>query len=353
MDFSTLPHPNNIMAGFCVTLLIWYCLSRKWGSVGKAKLGKLAPEAAGGWPIFGHLPLLKGPMPSHHILGAMADQYGPIFTIRLGWHQGLVVSSSEMAKECFTINDLGLASRPKLIIGKHMGYNYALFANAPHGPYWREIRKIATVELLSSRRLELLKHIRVSEVTTFLKELHKHWNTITERTKDDIVLVEMKQWFGDLNLNVILRMIAGKRYSTANNYDVSGCDDHENEGQQVQKAIKEFLDLFGTFVPGDVIPYLRWLDLGGYEKAMKKTAKELDGFLSEWLDEHKRKKGRADVVEDDENRNEKDFMDVMLSLLEGSNLAGYDPDTVNKATSLVCVLIMFILSSTAMYVVFN
>ena len=82
----------------------------------------------------------------------------------------------------------------------------------------------------------------------------------------------------------------------------------------------------------DAIPFLGWLDLGGHEKAMKKTAKELDGILGEWLEEHKRRRVSGKTKE-------QDFMDVMLSVdTDGADLGGYDPDTVNKATCLVCVL---------------
>jgi hypothetical protein len=82
-------------------------------------------------------------------------------------------------------------------------------------------------------------------------------------------------------------------------------------------------------VVSDTIPYLGWLDLGGHEKAMKKAAKELDGLLGKWLEEQKRKR----VVGED--KEEKDFMDVMLSVLDGKDVADYDADTINKATCLV------------------
>lgn len=293
--------------------------------------GKTPPQALGGWPLFGHLPLLKGPKPSHITLGAMADRYGPIFGIRVGVHRGLVVSSSEMAKECFTTNDLALASRPNLLAAKHLGYNYAMFGLAPHGPFWREIRKIATVELLSNRRLEILKQIRISEVATFLKELHNHWITKgnSDNPNSSLVSVEMKQRFSDLTLNVILRMVAGKRYSA----DANDVDDVK-KARLIQKELKEFFNLIGLFVPGDAVPGLGWLDLGGYVKAMKKTAKELDGIIGEWLEEHKRKRA---LLNNEEREKEHDFMDVMLSVLDGPELGGFDADTINKATVLILI----------------
>ena len=92
----------------------------------------------------------------------------------------------------------------------------------------------------------------------------------------------------------------------------------------------EFFRLTGTFVLGDAIPWLRWFDFGGHEKAMKKTAKELDQILEGLLDEHKRMKRLASESD------EQDFMGVMLSYLDGTEeISGYDADTVNKSTCLV------------------
>jgi hypothetical protein len=54
-----------------------------------------------------------------------------------------------MAMECFTTNDLAVTLRPQLVAAKHMGYGYnsAVFGLAPYGSFWRELRKIATLEL--------------------------------------------------------------------------------------------------------------------------------------------------------------------------------------------------------------
>ncbi|KAM7485745.1 hypothetical protein LguiA_001754 [Lonicera macranthoides] len=57
----------------------------------------------------------------------MADKYGPIFTFKLGIHQVLVVSDSNLAKECLTTNDKAFANRPKSVAVELMGYNYAMF----------------------------------------------------------------------------------------------------------------------------------------------------------------------------------------------------------------------------------
>ena len=125
-----------------------------------------APEPCGAWPIIGHLHLLGGKEQLlYRTLGEMANRYGPAMSLRLGSSEAFVVSSFEVAKECFTVNDKALASRPMTAAAKHMGYNYAVFGFAPYSSFWREMRKIATIELLSNRRLQMLKHVRVSEIS--------------------------------------------------------------------------------------------------------------------------------------------------------------------------------------------
>jgi hypothetical protein len=249
----------------------------------------------------------------------MADKYGSIFTIRLGVHRALIMSSWEIAKECFTTNDKAFAGRPKSIATQLMGYNYAMFGFSPCGPYWRQVRKIATLELLSNHRLEMFKDIRVSEVNTSIKEIYEVW------VKNNNMMVEMKRWFGSTTLNILFRMVVGKRF------DGTATKDEINEdNDQWRKSIRDFFELSGTLVVADALPYLRWLDLGGYERAMKRTAKEFDDVVEGWLEEHKQRKVSGEV------KGHQDFMDLMLSIVNDEEISKYyDVDTITKATCLV------------------
>ncbi|OMO74937.1 Cytochrome P450 [Corchorus olitorius] len=306
---------------FCYKVLLG---KRKTNVGGKTRI---APQPKGAWPILGHLHLLGGSdQLLYRTLGAMADKYGPAFTIRLGSRNAFVVSSWEVVKECFTINDKALASRPTTVAAKHMGYNYAVFGFAPYSRFWREMRKIATVELLSNRRLEMLKHVRNSEVDMGMRELYNSCN----KNGSNPVLVELKQWLEDMTLNVIVRMVAGKRYFGAS----AVCDD--GEARRCQKAIGQFFRLIGIFVVSDALPFLRCLDVQGHEKEMKKTAKELDDLLEGWLKEHRERR----VSGGTKTEGEQDFIDVMLSLHEEGQLSNfqYDADTSIKSTCLALIL---------------
>ncbi|KAG8654707.1 cytochrome P450 CYP82D47 [Manihot esculenta] len=317
-----LSFPSNAMANSILIILICsliFWISRRISrTIGKKKA---APEAGGAWPLIGHLHHLGGPQPPHIVLGNMADKYGPIFTIKMGMYRSLVVSNWEIAKECLTINDKAFANRPKILAMDLLGYDRAMFGFGSYGTYWRQTRKIATLELLSNHRLEKLKHVRESEVRMALKELFKLWEK--KKNNSNVVLVEMKRWFADITSNVILRIVFGKSvgYETTN---------EREENEKLKEALRDFFDLSGRFVAADAIPFLRWLDIGGYERAMKKTAKHLDLVVEGWLKEHKEKKASGFKKE------EEDFMDLMLGILDDDAAAalGRDSDTLNKAMTL-------------------
>ncbi|KAI9118041.1 hypothetical protein K1719_010373 [Acacia pycnantha] len=135
---STIPFT---ILGLLIFVYTLFSISRSREN--KTTPRKPPPAAGGAWPVIGHLHLLGGPEPPHITLGNMADKYGPIFTVRLGVHQTLIVNSWEIAKECFTVNDRAFASRPKLVAFEVMGYNFGMIGLSPYGAYWRHVRKIA------------------------------------------------------------------------------------------------------------------------------------------------------------------------------------------------------------------
>ncbi|KAL9418728.1 hypothetical protein AB3S75_036641 [Citrus x aurantiifolia] len=280
----------------------------------KKKQAQRAPRAGGAWPLIGHLHLLGGPEPAHRVLGDMADKYGPIFTMKLGVKQALVVSNWEIATDCFTTNDKAFASRPQTMAMELLGYNFSVISFAPYGNYWRQSRKIATIELLS-------QHVRESEVKAAIQRLYK--NCISSSSSRKVVLVDMIHWIEGTVLDILLRIIAGKRHTS-----------QSEEANDWQQQIKKIAALFGQFVVSDALPFLRRLDIGGYERLMSKTAKYFDIILQEWVDEHKMKRVSGEVKGDE------DFIYVLMSLLDDNaeQLPDRDADTVIKAICLSLIV---------------
>lgn len=233
------------------------------------------PPSPPSLPVIGHLHHLKKPV--HRTLLSLSRTYGPVLSLRFGIRGVVVVSSVPVAEECFTQNDVVLANRPKFILGKYLGYNYTTVAGAPYGNHWRNLRRIGAVEIFSSHRLDTSLGIRKDEVQRLLRKLLR-W-----QSGGDFVRVGLRAALTELTFNVMMRMMAGKRYYGEDVSDVE-------EAATFRDIIKEILKCSGSSYPGDFLPPLRWIDYGGYMKRMLGLGKKTDGFLQGLIDEHRKKK---------------------------------------------------------------
>lgn len=167
-----------------ITFSLYFQCRRKRNNPMKKPL----PEASGGWPLVGHLFLLSGPEPLHITLSKMADKYGPIFSIRLGSRRGLIVNSSEIVKECYRTNDIAFSNRQKTAAIGLMGYNFAMVGFSNYGAYWRELRKISVLRLLSNKKVVALGSARESQIKALMRSLNEYCSEKKVTTKN-IMLV--------------------------------------------------------------------------------------------------------------------------------------------------------------------
>ncbi|KAF3657574.1 putative diphthamide biosynthesis protein 2-like [Capsicum annuum] len=312
------------------------------------QIGRIsAAEISGGLPVIGHLLQFSvtDNIPLHRKLSSLADKYGPIFTFRLGIPRVLVVSSYDAVKDCLNINDKVFAARPGSLVGEYIGYSNAMLFFASYGDYWRKIRKIVIKGVLSSSRLEKLRDVRVSEVKTSITELYILFPITGDRLTfsgenldfpmtggDFQVKVNITNWIEKLTLSLIVKMIAGKSYGR-----VEKGGNEEEEVERFKKALKDFVYTTMEFVLWDAfpIPLFKWIDFQGHVKFMKRTFKDIDCVLQNWLDEHVKKRESVDFVDG----NEEDFIDVMLSMISNEDFVdGYSRETTIKATALSMVV---------------
>ncbi|KAL6207905.1 hypothetical protein ACLB2K_018858 [Fragaria x ananassa] len=259
------------------------------------KANRLLPPSPGlSLPVIGHLYLLKKPL--HRTLAKVADRYGPIVYIKFGSRPVILVSSPSAAGECFTKHDVAFANRPKLLAGKYLGYNYTTVTWASYGSHWRNLRRIASLELLSSNRLQMLQGIRVDEVRSLICRLSRGSNGGKFQS------LEMKSKFFELTLNVMMRMIAGKRYYGE---DIA----ESEEAKQFQQIVAETFQLSGAGNAADFLPVLNYVGVSKLEKKLIILQKKRDKFLQDLIDQHRQKQSGSAL----EHRS-KTMVDVMLSL---------------------------------------
>uniref|UniRef100_R7W4G5 Flavonoid 3',5'-hydroxylase 1 n=1 Tax=Aegilops tauschii TaxID=37682 RepID=R7W4G5_AEGTA len=90
-------------------------------------------------------------------------------------------------------------------------------------------------------------------------------------------VVVLKDYLSTVSLNVITRMVMGKKYLEKEVRDEAGAVITTPE--EFKWMIDELFLLNGVLNIGDSIPWLDWMDLQGYIKRMKKLSKMFDRFL--------------------------------------------------------------------------
>ncbi|CAA2964771.1 cytochrome P450 81E8-like [Olea europaea subsp. europaea] len=240
---------------------------------------KLPPSPLPALPVIGHLHLLKQPL--HRTLHSLSEKLGPIFSLRFGTLLVVVVSSPKAAEECFTKNDIVFANRPRFVMGKYIAYNYTSLVTAPYGEHWRNLRRLSSVEIFSSSRLNMFLSIRQDEIKRLLQKLYKN-------THSDFAKVELKSMFTDLSFNIIMRMVTGKRCFRE--------DEDNKEAKHFQELIDEVFELGGVSNPGDFLPLFRWIDYGGYEKNSARLGEKMDAFFQRLIDKHRQYKSENSMI---------------------------------------------------------
>ncbi|XP_077229751.1 cytochrome P450 71AU50-like [Tasmannia lanceolata] len=250
--------------------------------------GRRLPPGPPGFPILGNLHML-GELP-HHELHKLAKKYGPIMFIRLGLVPTVVVSSPQAAQEFLKTHDLVFASRPIIQASHYMSYDRKGMAFTEYGPYWRHVRKLCTLELLSNTKIDSFKSMRREEVRLLVESL-----------KDSSkVAVDLSAKVASLSANMTCLMVFGKKY-----------DDEDLDERGFQAVIQEAMGLAATFNIADYVPYIGALDLQGLHRQMKAVSKVFDKFFEKIIDEH--------IQERESGHSRKDIVDFMLSLMESKD----------------------------------
>ncbi|KAL3512755.1 hypothetical protein ACH5RR_025472, partial [Cinchona calisaya] len=189
-------------------------------------------------PIVGNLHQL-GSMPQRS-LQSLAKKYGSLMLLRLGSKQVLVVTSTDAAEEILETHDLIFASRPKAsFAGRHL-YDFKDITFSPYGEYWRQVRGICVLHLLSNKRVQSFQSVREEEIALVLEKIRESCASSSAIRIDEVLAT--------FTNNVVSRAAIGKRYSG------------EEGGAKIKEIFQEFTMLLGGFYVGDYIPWLAWIN---------------------------------------------------------------------------------------------
>ncbi|KAI3465303.1 hypothetical protein Pfo_021966 [Paulownia fortunei] len=300
-----------------IILLAVFFLILKYFLAKRKKSNK--PPSPPSLPLIGHLHLVKEPL--HRTLKALSEKYGGILLLQLGFRKVLLVNSPSAVEECFTKNDIIFATRPFTLATKHFSYNFTTISVAPYGDHWRNLRRLASLEIFSNARIAMFMETRRKELMILLSELFRNSKLGGGSTN-----VDLNSKFTELVFNVLSMTIAGKRYYGENVVDAE-------EARRVRYIMREMVEHSGNRNLGDLLPFLHWVDFQGLEKRFATLMGKLDKFMQDLIDERREVVLKDKLSEGNNGESEKTTIDHLLSLQE--NEPEYYTDKLIKGIILV------------------
>ncbi|XP_051133623.1 salviol synthase-like [Andrographis paniculata] len=257
--------------------LLWNVITR---SKGARNSSINLPPGPRKLPVIGNLHLLISSRPPHHILADLAKKYGPLMHLQLGEISTVVISSPETAKAVMKTHDINFANRPSLFATKIITYENSDVAFSPYGEYWRQLRKVCTIELLSAKRVQSFRPLREQVLFDMCKWIaSKEGSSINLTEKVSLATCDM-----------VLRAALGNTI-----------DEHE----AMAFAAKEVLELLGGYYVGDLFPSISLLQaIGGFRGRVKNVHKLSDTILQKIINSRK--------VAKPQGEQEENLVDILL-----------------------------------------
>ncbi|XP_042041775.1 cytochrome P450 71AU50-like [Salvia splendens] len=253
---------------------------------------KKLPPGPKGIPILGNLHML-GENP-HHDLQRIAKGHGPIMYIRFGFAPIIVVSSPQAAELFLKTHDHVFASRPPQQGFKYLSWDQRNLAFKAYGSYWRNMRKLCTLKLLSTLKISSFQSMRREELGLFVESLNE-----ASRLH---VAVDLSAKVASLTGEMSCRMMFGKKYK-----------DKDIDDRGFKGVVQEVVKLIAAPNLGDYFPFLGVLDLQGLTRKLKAITKVFDVFFEKIIEDHVRAGDRPEQA--------KDIVDTMMSIMQSRESA--------------------------------
>ncbi|KAB5532078.1 hypothetical protein DKX38_018748 [Salix brachista] len=180
-----------------------------------------------------------------------------------------MVSSADAAQEIMKTHDLIFSNRPKLSVSDKLLYQGKDISTTPYGEYWRQIRSICVLQLLSNKRVHSFQNVRTEETVILIN--------IIKKSSSLSLPVNRSEMFATLANDIICRVALGRKHSEGKG------------GTRFKELLGEFMVLLGGLTVGEFIPWLRWLNhVNGFNARVRVdiVAKEFDRFLDGVIEEH-------------------------------------------------------------------
>ncbi|XP_019428972.1 PREDICTED: geraniol 8-hydroxylase-like isoform X2 [Lupinus angustifolius] len=106
-------------------------------------------------------------------MAKLANVYGPIMCLKLGYSTSVIISSPDMAKEVLQTHDLLFSDRTIPQVATSLNHDLLSLPFLPVSPLWRDLRKICNNELFASKTLDASQDLRRKKLQQLLNDMNQ------------------------------------------------------------------------------------------------------------------------------------------------------------------------------------
>lgn len=251
---------------------------------------KKLPPGPTGLPIIGSLLTLRGR--THESLVKLAQTYGPLMSLKLGFVNVVVASSAEMAMEILQKHDLEFTPRsiPDAATAAQ-GYDLDL-SWLPVGSQWKKLRKIYNTHFLTPHKLDLQRESR-----------HKVMTSMIQRVKGGEA-VQIRE----LVLGTVVKLLANSMFSA---------DMEVEELELAQVLTRRIIPLLMKPNVADYFPFLTPFDLQGIRREIGPSYNRMHAVIDAIIDMRRKKRNSSGS-----DSRIGDFLDVLIDYTEDQGPEG-------------------------------
>ncbi|KAJ4702863.1 Cytochrome P450 [Melia azedarach] len=277
------------------TLSVCRCRSSKIAKSKTKNIGQLPPGPPK-LPLIGNLYNLIGHKLYHRALGDLAKKYGPLMHLKLGKMSIVVASSPKMAEQVMKKHDLAFAQRPELLITKMLPNDAGKdIVSAPYGDYWRQMKKLCVLELLSAKKVQSFSSLREEEALNLVESIRE--------SSASAITINLTEKLYSFTSNMLCRAAFGNKFK---------------DQPAFIRLTNQMLSLAGGFTLSEIFPTLKFLHMvSGMKAEVVRVHEEAGKILDSIIHQHEKKIMNTEYGKDWEKE---DLIDVLLRLQNSGSL---------------------------------